>query len=123
MTKQDLITRIARSPACRSALGPVPKKSIEKMVDAVFEELATYFIEARVSRRDGARSPRFTYPGFGTFTKKRRVARAGRHPQSGETIAIPESVTLAFVPGEGLKASLNREPPRRRLAGLTVTAK
>lgn len=115
MTKQDLITRIARSAAFRSAHGPLPKRAVEKMVDAVFTELAAYFVETRVSRRAQARAPRFTYPGFGTFTKKRRVARSGRHPQSGEAIAIPETVTLGFVPGVELKASLNREGPRRRL--------
>ena len=122
MTKQELIRRVARSPACRDHAGPGHKKTVEALVDAVFAELAAYFIEARVSRRTSTRArahtPRFTYPGFGTFTKKRRVARAGRHPQSGEAIAIPETVTLAFVPGAELKASLNREGPRRR-----VTAK
>jgi nucleoid DNA-binding protein len=124
MTKQELIRRVARSPAFCDHAGPGRKKAVEALVDAVFAELATYFIEARISRRPAARArartPRFTYPGFGTFTKKRRGARAGRHPQTGAAIAIPETVTLAFQPGSELKASLNRESPRRRSGQATI---
>jgi DNA-binding protein HU-beta len=52
---------------------------------------------------------RFTYPGFGTFTRKVRPARAGRHPQTGERIELPERITVAFQPGLELKESLNRK--------------
>jgi len=34
--------------------------------------------------------------GFGTFENKKRAARSGRNPQTGETIQIPESVFLGF---------------------------
>ncbi len=111
MTKQELIKRVASTPG----LAPLNKKAVGVLVDAVFTEIASYFVETRVPRR--ASGPRFTYPGFGTFTKKKRVARGGRNPQTGQPIVIPETVTVAFQPGQELKAHLNREPPRRRRVG------
>jgi DNA-binding protein HU-beta len=110
MTKQELIKRVARSPEVPTAMS---RKAVAALVDAVFAELADYFIEARVGRK----APRFTYPGFGTFTKKRRHSRSVRNPRTGEPIQIPETVTLAFQPGQELKADLNREPRRRRAGG------
>ena len=107
MTKQELIRRVQARPG----VAGVHKKTVGLLVDAVFAEMAAYFVEARVSPR---KSPRFTYPGFGTFTKKRRPPRTGRNPRTGEEMLIPESVTVAFSPGQELKAHLNREPRSRR---------
>ena len=44
--------------------------------------------------------------GFGTFTKKNRAARAGRNPQTGETIQIAASTTVGFKPAKQFKESL-----------------
>jgi DNA-binding protein HU-beta len=44
--------------------------------------------------------------GFGTFETRRRGARMGRNPRTGETIEIPASVSPAFRPGKGLKDGL-----------------
>jgi DNA-binding protein HU-beta len=41
--------------------------------------------------------------GFGTFNVKKRAARKGRNPQTGETIKIKASKTVGFRPGKGLK--------------------
>ena len=106
MTKQELLSRLATHPEARR----LSRKQIGALVDAVFREMAHYFVEARVSRRT---SPRFTYPAFGTFTKKLRPAREGRNPRTGEPIAIPEQVTVAFQPGVELRSALNRTPKRR----------
>jgi len=48
------------------------KKSVARIIDVVFTELGDYFIRARPTR---TALPRFSYPGFGTFTKRRRGAR------------------------------------------------
>ena len=106
MTKQELIERVASTPGLPPDL---TKKVVGALVDAVFAQLGDYFIRARVSRRS---TPRFTYPGFGTFTKRRRAARVGRNPQTGAPIEIPETTTLAFQPGLELKAFLNRRTAR-----------
>jgi DNA-binding protein HU-beta len=102
MTKQELIERVA---ATQGLPRDLTKKSIGILVDAVFAELGDYFVKTRVTRRA---TPRFTYPGFGTFTKRRRGPRVGRNPRTGERIPIPESVTLLFQPGQELKAFLNK---------------
>ena len=45
--------------------------------------------------------------GFGTFSVKARAARAGRNPQTGETIQIKASNIPSFKAGKSLKASVN----------------
>ena len=54
------------------------------------------------------RSPKFTYPSFGTFTKRKRPERPGRNPQTGQAITIPATYTVAFSPGQDLKNALNK---------------
>jgi nucleoid DNA-binding protein len=103
MTKQELIERIYRT----KGLSPdVTKKTVAQIVDAAFAEISDYFVKSKVTR---ATKPKFTYPGFGTFTKRKRAERPGRNPQTGERITIPAAVTLAFSPGQDLKALLNRK--------------
>lgn len=41
--------------------------------------------------------------GFGTFEAKKRKARTGRNPRTGETIQIPATITPSFRAGKGLK--------------------
>jgi DNA-binding protein HU-beta len=45
--------------------------------------------------------------GFGTFVVRSRAARAGRNPQTGETIQIKASKAPAFKPGKALKDALS----------------
>ena len=48
-----------------------------------------------------------TLVGFGTFTVKRRAARTGRNPRTGEPLQIPASNAPGFKAGKGLKDALN----------------
>ena len=45
--------------------------------------------------------------GFGTFVQRSRAARQGKNPQTGETIQIKASKTVAFKPGKALKEAVN----------------
>jgi DNA-binding protein HU-beta len=45
--------------------------------------------------------------GFGTFVAKKRAAREGRNPRTGETIQIPASVVPGFKAGKALKDAVN----------------
>jgi nucleoid DNA-binding protein len=105
MTKQELIEKVARTPGLPHELN---KKTIALVVDAVFAVIGDYFVRAKLTRRE---TPRFTFPGFGTFTKKRRTERVGRNPRNGELIDIPASTTVSFTPGLELRAHLNRNAP------------
>jgi DNA-binding protein HU-beta len=45
--------------------------------------------------------------GFGTFSVKRRAARQGRNPRTGETIQIKASNVPGFKAGKALKDAVN----------------
>ena len=49
-----------------------------------------------------------TLVGFGTFTAKKRAARTGRNPQTGETIKIAASKSVGFKSGSALKEAVNK---------------
>ena len=91
MTKQELIERIYENVSrtsgsrTRNATVDLTKKAVLQVVEAMFDELGDYFIKSRVTRSS---APKFTYPGFGTFTKRRRAARDVRNLQTGEKITI-----------------------------------
>ncbi|MBU1110267.1 HU family DNA-binding protein [Patescibacteria group bacterium] len=50
-----------------------------------------------------ARGEKVTVTGFGTFVVRRRAARMGRNPQTGEPLHIPAQNSPAFRAGTGLK--------------------
>ncbi len=46
--------------------------------------------------------------GFGTLDVRKRKAREGRNPQTGETIKIKASTAPVFRPGKTLKDAVNK---------------
>ncbi|MDH3588429.1 MAG: HU family DNA-binding protein [Gammaproteobacteria bacterium] len=48
-----------------------------------------------------------TLVGFGTFSVKRRAARTGRNPRTGEPLQIKASNAPGFKAGKGLKDAVN----------------
>jgi len=108
MTKAELIDRIARS---RDLPPDISKKLIGQILGIAFDELASYFARARVTR---SQSPRFTFPHFGTFTKKRRSARRGVNPRTLEPIQIEACNTVDFKVSRELREVMN---PSARAGG------
>ncbi|USZ15192.1 HU family DNA-binding protein [Moraxella sp. FZLJ2107] len=45
--------------------------------------------------------------GFGTFSVKKRAARTGRNPKTGETLEIAASKAPSFKAGKTLKDAVN----------------
>ncbi|MEX1362086.1 MAG: HU family DNA-binding protein [Nannocystaceae bacterium] len=113
MTKAELIDRIARS---RDLPPDISKKLIGQILGLAFDELAGYFARARVTRSS---SPRFTFPHFGTFTKKRRSARRGVNPRTLEPIQIEACNTILFQASRELRESMN--PGRAADSGRSAT--
>jgi nucleoid DNA-binding protein len=106
MTKAELIERVhGRKQLPRD----LTKKTVGQIVDAVFMEVGDYFIRTRMTRNQAAK---LTYPGFGTFSKRRRPARTVRNPATGAPIDIPQQETITFSPGQELRALLNRSGAR-----------
>ena len=89
MTKAELIETVAK--AARQ-----PKKRVGDTLDIAFEQIA------RAIRRD----KRFWVPGFGTFTVRRRRARAGYNPRTNSPMTIPAARTVGFRPAPELKKGL-----------------
>ncbi|MEO5596838.1 MAG: HU family DNA-binding protein [Lysobacteraceae bacterium] len=48
-----------------------------------------------------------TLVGFGTFAIRKRAARTGRNPRTGDTIKIKASKNPAFKAGKALKDAVN----------------
>jgi DNA-binding protein HU-beta len=90
MTKADLIEKV------QSSNGALSKRQVAHLVDEVFGQLA------RAIRKD----KRFSMPGFGTFTVKRRAGRVGRNPRTGAEIRIAPTKTVGFRPAPELKRAL-----------------
>jgi nucleoid DNA-binding protein len=107
MTKAELIARVASRKDLPRTL---TKKTYARIIDAVFTEVGDYFIRARPTLSN---PPRLTYPGFGTFTKRRRHSRVVRNPKTGVPITIPDQCTVVFSLGQDLKSLINRVPLRR----------
>ncbi|MDQ3563266.1 MAG: HU family DNA-binding protein [Pseudomonadota bacterium] len=90
MNKTDLIDVVAES-------ADLPKASAGRAVDAMVDA-----ITKALKKNDEV-----TLVGFGTFSVRKRAARAGRNPRTGETIKIAASKVPAFKPGKGLKDAVN----------------
>ena len=89
MTKAELIEAIARSTR-------QPKKLVATTLDLAFEQIA------RSIRKD----KRFWVPGFGTFSVRRRKARAGFNPRTNAPMTIPAARTIGFRPAPELRKAL-----------------
>ena len=101
MTKADLIDLVQKTRGT-----DLTKKQVTEIIDGVFKEIGDYFIKARVTKNA---TPKLTYPGFGTFTKKKRNRRKGRNPQTGAEMVIPASTSVTFSPGSEMKRRLNKK--------------
>lgn len=75
----------------------ITKKDANEMFDLIFEIIAETVNDEE----------RFLVPRFGTFERRHRKARKGRHPQTGEEIQIPASYTVGFRPSSKLKEQVN----------------
>mmetsp|Transcript_25420 Transcript_25420/g.33187 ORF Transcript_25420/g.33187 Transcript_25420/m.33187 type:complete len:136 (+) Transcript_25420:181-588(+) len=71
----------------------VSKTNAEAVVAAAFDTVVDCV----------AGGKKLTFLGFGTFEPRTRSARAGRNPQTGETIQIAETTTPAFSPAKSFK--------------------
>ncbi len=102
MTKTELIDKISKN----KELSTVTKRQVGQIVDALFEELGSYFINTKPTKKV---EPKLTYPGFGTFKKRKRNSKKGRNPQTGAEITIPAHFTITFTPSSVLKTRMNNK--------------
>lgn len=72
------------------------KKEAEDIVDAVFDTIMNTL----------AKGEEINISGFGAFVVKKRNARMGVNPRTGEKIEIAATVTPKFRAGKALKAAV-----------------
>ena len=57
-------------------------------------------------RKEVRKNKRFSYPTLGTFTVRKRKARKGRNPRTGEEIQIDASKSVGFKAAPAFKGCL-----------------
>jgi nucleoid DNA-binding protein len=95
MTKQDFIDAVVANADSKGI--ELTKKDAASILDDLFD----------VVSQQVAEGGRFSFPGFGTFTKKHRKARKGQNPRTGTPLEIPASNTVSFKPAPKLKDLVN----------------
>ncbi len=73
------------------------QRDVERIVNTIFDEV----IEAM------ARGDRVELRGFGAFSVKKRDARAGRNPRTGESVSVDQKHVPFFKTGKLLRDWLN----------------
>ena len=86
MNKTELIAAIAEKTN-------LTKKDSELALAAALEAIADALVEG----------DKVQLIGFGSFEVKKRDAREGRNPRTGETIKVPASKAPVFKAGKALK--------------------
>lgn len=91
MIRSELIAKIAEENP------HLFQRDVEKIVNTIFEEI----VEAM------ARGDRVELRGFGAFSVKKRDARTGRNPRTGDTVDVDEKHVPFFKTGKLLRDRLN----------------
>lgn len=90
MNKSELIEAMANTAS-------LSKKDAEAALNAY-----TDVITEALKKGD-----KVTLVGFGTYETRKRAARTGKNPQTGEAIKIKVAKVPAFKPGKALKDAVN----------------
>jgi len=86
MNKSELVASVAEKT-------DLTKKDAEKAVNALFDSIQEAL----------AKGQKVQLVGFGTFEVRKRAARKGRNPQTGQVIQIKAAKVPAFKAGKALK--------------------
>ncbi len=89
MTKKDLIESVASEV-------DLSKKKSGEALNVILDSI----------RGSLAEGEKVTLVNFGTFSTKRRKARMGMNPATGEKIRIPATTVAKFKPGKKLKEAV-----------------
>jgi integration host factor subunit beta len=106
MIKSELVAKIAeRNPH-------LYQRDVENIVNAILDTIADAL----------TRGDRVELRGFGAFSVKKREARTGRNPRTGETVSVSEKVIPVFKTGKEMRIRLNEEALRDAAPSLKAAA-
>jgi len=91
MTKADLVEIVFEKVG-------LSKKEAQDIIEIIFDTIKQSFIEGESVK----------IPGFGTFNVRKKAARRGRNPQTGEEMEIAPRRVLTFKPSNQLKAETEK---------------
>jgi DNA-binding protein HU-beta len=90
MNKSEFVEAVAEN-------ADIPKSTAQKAVDAMVDVIGDTLKQG----------DQVSLVGFGTFLTRKREARQGRNPRTGETINIAASRVPSFKAGKALKDNVN----------------
>jgi DNA-binding protein HU-beta len=93
MNRNDLVNAVVHSTGLKA------KDADDTIVKTLYE------IMNSISRHEGV-----ALMGFGSFHVKKKAARIGRNPRTGENIEIPAKFSISFRPGKLMKEMANSSP-------------
>ena len=99
MNKSELVQQLA-------SRADLSRAEATKAVDALFSVENGIIAEAL---RGG---DKVQITGFGSFETKKREARTGRNPRTGESVSISEKVVPVFKTGKEMRQRLNAPAPK-----------
>lgn len=91
MTKVDIVENVYEKVG-------FSKKEVAKIVETIFD-----IIKQNLEKED-----KIKISGFGNFVIRKKRARRGRNPQTGDDIEISSRRILTFKPSQVLRSALNR---------------
>jgi integration host factor subunit beta len=91
MIKSELVLKIAEQNP------HLYQRDVENIVNAILDTIADAL----------TRGDRVELRGFGAFSVKKREARTGRNPRTGEAVAVGEKVIPVFKTGKEMRVRLN----------------
>lgn len=89
MTKNELIEKVAKKAS-------LTKRASSDAVNSTFN----------IIRDSLVRGEKVVISGFGTFLIRKRAARRGRNPQTGQAIQIPQTKIPGFTAGKTIKRQI-----------------
>ena len=91
MTKKEIVKAISQDVG-------LPKSKTREVVQKTFDAIIDALVnEGRIELRN-----------FGIFEVKKRAARPGRNPRTGDEILVPERFVVNFKPGKVMEDRVKR---------------
>jgi integration host factor subunit alpha len=92
MTKADLVEKIFEK------IG-LSKKEAQDIIEILFDTMKQAFMEGESVK----------ISGFGTFNVRKKMARRGRNPKTGEDLEISPRRVITFRASNQLKSSMDKQ--------------
>ena len=105
MIRSELVQKLCRD------FPDLTQREVESVVGAIFDSITDQL----------AKGGRVELRGFGAFSTRKRDARVGRNPRTGESVSVNAKRVPYFKPGKEMRERLNLQEVDRRIAAAAPT--